>query len=401
MPTFTYKAMSSTGQAVTGVLTAENEHAALRMIDDRAMFPLEVRAGSGVKKGILGGGHRKVKASRVGGFYGQLGDLLNAGVPMLRSMDVLARMDADPTLTEIVREIREDVASGETLADAMAKHPAVFKDLHVSMVRAGEAGGFLEDVLNRLGDFAEKQDELRKKLIGSMIYPIILICAAIMMITGLLVFVIPKLRPMLEKQELNILTRSVFMAGDLVRDYGLYLVGAIVVGVVSIWTYAKSEKGRYVVDQAKLKVPMLGNIICMVAVCRFCRILGTLLHSGVPILQALKVSKESAGNLVLAGHIEAAADSVQKGETLSTPLGASGVFPPDIVDMIAVAEESNSLEKVLVQVAETNEARTARTIDLAVRMLEPLLLVFMAGAVLLIALAILVPILNISSGGLS
>jgi type II secretory pathway component PulF len=165
--------------------------------------------------------------------------------------------------------------------------------------------------------------------------------------------------------------------------------------------YLRTERGRIAWDRFKLRIPLLGNVMLMVSLCRFCRILGTMLHNGVPILQALKVSKDSAGNIVLAAQIEKAAEEVQKGRSLASPLGASGLFPLDIVDMIAVAEESNSLETVLVQIADSNESRTGRKIDLGVRLLEPIMLMFMAGIVMIIALALLVPIIRMSTSGLS
>ena len=182
--------------------------------------------------------------------------------------------------------------------------------------------------------------------------------------------------------------------------FGLFLLtGALVVAVVIAVPLLRSESGRLFMDRMKLRFPMVGKIVMMVAVCRFCRILGTMLHNGVPILQSLKISRDSAGNRILAAEIDRASESVQRGESLATPLSQSGMFPMDIVDMIAVAEESNSLDSVLVQIADSNEARTARQIDLAVRLLEPFMLMVMAGMVLVIAVALLVPILKMSTAG--
>lgn len=399
MATFTYKAKTSGGQTITGVLTAESQQAALRTLDEKALFPISVTEGGQAAKTVLPGRKRKLKLRVLTPFYSQLADLLRAGVPVLRSLDVLGRQSTNPLLAEILKEVHSDVSSGETLADAMAKHPNAFNELSIAMVRAGEAGGFLEDVLARIAVFTEKQDELKNKLIGSMIYPCILLMVAVTVVIFLMAFVVPKIRGLLDRAEKPFLTIALFGLSDFMVSYGLYLFGAIVVGVMLVIPLLKSERGQEVLDHLKLKTPVLGPIIRMVAVCRFCRILGTMLHNGVPILTALKISRDSAGNRLLAEQIDSAAENVQKGETLAMPLSRGSLFPADIVDMIAVAEESNNLEGVLVQIADSNEARTARQIDLGVRLLEPVMLLFMAIFVVVIAIALLVPILRMSSSG--
>jgi general secretion pathway protein F/type IV pilus assembly protein PilC len=399
MATFTYKAKASNGQTITGVLTAESHQAALRTLDERALFPILVKEGGQAAKTVLPGRKRKLKLRVLTSFYSQLADLLRAGVPVLRSLDVLARQNANPLLSEVLKEVHADVSGGETLGDSMGKHPNAFSPLAVAMVRAGEQGGFLEDVLTRIAIFTEKQDELKNKLIGSMIYPVVLMSAGVVVVSFLMASVVPKIRGLLDRVEKPWLTTMVFAISDFVRADGIYLLGFLVVGVGLLVPMLKSDKGKQVMDELKLKTPVLGPIVKMVAICRFCRILGTMLHNGVPILAALKISKDSAGNRLLAEQIDRAAENVQKGETLAMPLGSGGLFPPDIVDMIAVAEESNNLEGVLVQIADSNEARTARQIDLGVRLLEPLMLLLMAIFVVIIAVALLVPILKMSSAG--
>jgi len=397
MATFTYQAKTSAGRTVTGVLTAENRHAALRMLDDRVLFPITVTEGGKAAKTAITGRTKKVRLRVLTTFYSQLADLLRAGVPVLRALGVLARQSAHPLLSEILKEVHDDVSGGETLADSMAKHPNAFNNLAIAMVRAGEQGGFLEDVLVRISVFVERQDELRNKLIGSMIYPCLLLGAGATVVTFLMASVVPKLEPLLARVETPWLTNVLFGLCALLRESGLYLLGGLVLGVVMLISVLRGERGGYWLDRVKLRLPVVGNVVTMVALCRFCRILGTMLHNGVQILQALRIAKDSAGNRVLAGAIEGAAESVQRGESLAAPLGSSGLFPMDIVDMVAVAEESNNLETVLVQIADSNEARTGRQIDLAVRLLEPLLLMVMAGMVLVIAYALLVPILRMSS----
>ena len=391
--------MSDSGRTVSGVLTAENYQVALRMLEEQALFPVKVSEGT-KQFGSSLGLHRKVKAHHLTTFYSQLADLLQAGVPMLRSLDVLSRQEAKGSqgmLIQIVRELRETVAGGTSLADGMSQHPNVFSPLHASMVRAGEHGGFLEEVLARIAIFSEKQDELRNKVVGSMIYPVILVFAGGLVLSLVMFFVVPMIRPYLREETFNVFTIVVFWACDLLEAHYAMLAVVTVVALFGLRTYAKTDSGKTLIDKFKLRAPVMGKILTMVAICRFCRILGTMLHNGVPILQAMKISKDSAGNEILAAVIEQAGDSVKKGAALSEPLGASGLFPPTIVDMISVAEESNNLENVLVQIAETNEARTARQIDLAVRVVEPALLVVMASLVFCILLGVLLPILTMGS----
>jgi len=397
MATFTYKAKTTTGQTVSGVLTAENQQSALRSLGDRALFPISVTEGGQAGKAAITGRHKKVKLKVLSTFYSQLADLLRAGVPVLRAIDVLSRQSSHPLLAEILKEVHSDVSGGESLADSMLKHPNAFNELTIAMVRAGEQGGFLEDVLARISVFTERQDELRNKLLGSMIYPCILLFAGTVVVVFLMAFVVPKIRMFLERVDKPWVTTALFVVADFVRMHGLYLLGGVVLGIVFLIPLLRSEQGKLAMDRWKLRMPVVGNIVTMVAICRFCRILGTMLHNGVPILQALKIAKDSAGNRILADQIDRAAENVQKGDSLSTPLGASGLFPADIIDMIAVAEESNNLEAVLVQIADSNEARTARQIDLGVRLLEPMMLLFMAVIVLVIAVALLVPILRMST----
>lgn len=398
MPSFTYKAVSESGASKSGVLTAENYQVALRMLDEQALFPIRVT--EGLKESSLPfGGGRRVKVRHLTTFYSQLADLLQAGVPMLRSLEVLSGQGSAARLALVVRELRECVAGGMSLGDALGKHPRVFAPLHASMVRAGEQGGFLEEVLHRLAIFSEKQDELRNKVFGAMIYPAILVFVGSGVVSMLMFVVVPKIRQYLRPETFNFLTVIVFWVCDLMRDHYVVLVIAALGVIIAVSSIVKTTWGRGVYERFKLRAPVIGKVTTMVAICRFCRILGTMLRNGVPILQALRISKDSAGNSILADVIAEAADNVKKGAALSKPLGDSGLFPPAVVDMIAVAEESNNLETVLVQIADTNEARTARQIDLAVRILEPILLTVMAGVVFCIAMALLLPILTMGTAG--
>ncbi len=397
MPSFTYTARNAEGKTITGVLTADNQQQVLRSLDEQLLFPVEVREG-----GKAGGGEgkrkKKVNSAKVAVLYSQFADLLRAGVPALRSLDVLHKQTSNPVFKEVLREVREDLSSGQTLADAMAKHPNAFNPLHVSMIRAGEKGGFLEDVLVRIAVFTERQNELRNKLLGAMLYPALLMLVGTSIIIFILLYIVPKVRSFL-RGELPVMTKLVFAFCDLLKAHGTEVLAGVVILIFTFVAIIRSKSGRMALDRFSLKAPMMGKIITLVAICRFCRILGTLLHNGVPILQALKISRDSAGNRLLMEIVDESIEGVRKGTSLAAPLGKRDLFPLDIVDMIAVGEESNNLEHVLITIADSYEARTGRQIDLMVRFLEPLLLVIMAAVVAVIAIALLLPILTMSAGG--
>lgn len=399
MPTFAYRARDNAGQETRGTVVAETVTAASRMLGDRALLPVEVAEVKAQRKSFLTGQARRVKLSKIGLMYEQLADLLRAGVPMLRALNVLCQQASSPALVRVLRELREDVAGGDSLADAMARHPHAFPELHGSMVRAGEKGGFLEDVLSRLADFVARQDALKNKFIGAMIYPCVLLMGAVAAVIFIMTFVVPGIRGVLEGQSLPWATTVVFAISDALRDHYLVILGIVFVIVMALVGYFRSESGKLVLARVKLKAPGFGRMYTMVALCRFCRVFGTLLANGIPILQSLKIAKDSTGNPILSDAVDRAAESVRHGESLAMPLAQSKVFPPVIVDMIAVAEESNTLDKVLVGIAETQEQRTAQQIDFVVRMLEPLMLMIMGVMIGFIAIALLLPILLMATSG--
>jgi general secretion pathway protein F/type IV pilus assembly protein PilC len=399
MPTFVYKARNATGEEVRGTLLAESAIAAARVLDERSLLPIEVAEQQLSQRSLLTGRARRVKLSTIGQMYEQLADLLRAGVPILRALEVLSQQAASPALSRILREVRDDVAGGDALADALKAHPYAFPELHCSMVRAGEKGGFVEDVLTRLSEFVVRQDALKNKFIGALIYPLVLLCGATAAVTFIMTYVVPNIRSVLEGQELPLPTKIVFGLSDLVSVYGLYLLGAVVVVTGAVAAYLRSPSGQALRARMQLRLPGLGKIYTLIAICRFCRVFGTMLANGIPILQSLKISKDSTGNQILADAIDEAAESVRAGESLAKPLSTSGVFPQMIIDMIAVSEESNTLDKMLIQIANTQEERTARQIDFTMRLLEPLLLMVMGVLIGFIAVALLIPILRLSTSG--
>lgn len=399
MPTFSYKARNTTGESVAGTLIADSSLAATRMLDERSLLPVEIEELKPQQRSFFTGRTHRLSISKVGQMYEQLADLLRAGVPILRALEVLSQQATSAALGRVLREVRDDVSGGDSLADAMHKHPHAFPELHASMVRAGEKGGFLEDVLSRLSDFVARQDALRNKFIGAMIYPCVLLAGAAAAVAFIMTYVVPKIRPALKNQVLPWPTKLVFAVSDTISDHWLIIVGSVLLVAIVIMGFLQSELGKLVKARLQLRMIGFGKIYTMMAVCRFCRVFGTLLANGIPILQSLKVAKDSTGNAILAESIDQAAESVRGGASLAGPLAASKVIPPTIVDMIAVAEESNTLDKVLVEIANTQEERTARQIDFVMRMLEPLLLMVMGVTIAFVAIALLVPILKMSTAG--
>ncbi len=395
MPTYVYKARDSAGGEQSGTLVAENRASALRMLDQQGLYPLDIKEQT-VTFTITG----RVRLAELTNFYVQLADLLRAGVPILRALDVLSQQNPNRKITRIIRELREDVSGGASLADAMEKHPQIFSPLHIGMIRAGEQGGFLEQVLNRLGIFLSQRDQLRNKVIGSMIYPIFLLIVGITVVIVLVTYFMPKLEPLFQGVELPALTRAVMSFGKALQSYFWLILFAIILLITLILPYFRSEEGRYRWHKLQLRLPVVGKIYIMIAICRFCRILGTLLGNGVPMIESLTIAKSSTGNRLLEEVISEAIEAVRAGRSLADTIKESGLFPLDIADMIAVAEESNRLSSVLVEIADTQEQRLSQKIDLAVRMLEPAMLLMVFAMVFIIALALLLPILQMSMGNM-
>lgn len=400
MPDFQYIARELSGQQVSGVLTAGSQQEALASLSARQLFPIRIDLAESAKQEQKFVG-RRVRARALSIFYGQLSDLLKSGVPLLRSLELLENQATSPALQLVVRDVKEQVADGSRLYDALRKHPKVFSDLVVSMVRAGEEGGFLEEVLKRVAAFTDHQEDLKGRVVGAMVYPAFLAFFGSAIVAVLLVKFVPKFEPifsrMAEQGSLPWATTALLAMSNFAQTYWLLFLIAIAAAAWGINHWVGTPEGRLRVDQARLKIFGLGRIVKSLAIARFCRILGTLLKNGVPILQSLKIAKDATGNVVLSRAIESASENISAGKSLAKPLGASKIFPQEIVEMISVGEEANNLEEVLVDIADNLERRTNRELDMSVRMLEPLMLLMMAAVVLFVVIALLLPILN-SSG---
>ncbi|RLT07162.1 MAG: type II secretion system F family protein [Planctomycetota bacterium] len=400
MPDFKYLAKAMTGKQVSGTLTAASEKDALAGLAAKSLFPISVMLTEQSKQ-QASTGSRRVSAKYLTVFYNQLADLLKSGVPLLRSLQLLEDQTSHATLKFVIQDVREQVADGTRLNDSMRRHPKTFNFLTVSMVKAGEEGGFLEDVLARIAAFNDQQEELKGKVTGAMVYPLFLMSVGLTIVTIMMVWFVPKFAAIFGRMQdqgtLPWATTTLLAVSDVIQAYGLLILFAVVGAGAGTIVYFRSIEGARNLDKWKLKIPGLGGILQNLAVARFCRMLGTLLKNGVPILQSLRIAKDASGNVILAEAIGNAADNVSSGQSLAVPLRSSGQFSRDLIEMIAVGEEANNLENVLIGVADNLEKRTSRRIDMVVRLLEPVLLLVMAVVVTFVIAALLLPVLNLST----
>jgi type II secretory pathway component PulF len=395
MPDFAYVARTAAGQRVEGILSAATQREVLSALSAKELFPVQVKpAGGKLQKA----GQLKVRPQAMSQFYVQLAALLRSGVPLLRSLEVLERQSTNPTLQKIVDDLRLRITEGDSLAEAMSRHPRAFTELSRSIVRAGGEGGFLEEALERVAKFTDQQAELKGRVMGAMAYPIFLAVFGVSIVTVLVIFFVPKFEDLFsrlrERGELPLMTDWLLWVSDTVHAYGLLIAIAIAGLVLLVKQRLATDEGRWFIDRWRLKLPQAGVIYRNLAVSRFCRVLGTLLAGGVPIVRSLKISADSTGNRVLAAAINDAAENITAGESLAAPLAASGHFPPNVVEMVAVAEQSNTLETVLTNIADSLEKETWRRLDLFVRLLEPFMLLILASAVLVIVVALMLPMLK-------
>ena len=392
MATFAFIARDSAGQKVEGKVAAATAQAVLAELQSRQLAPVQVHEVREQPRA-----QRKMPVRQLATAYRQLADLLRAGVPLLRALKLLGRNRANPRLAKTMSAVAEAVAEGSRLADAMATHGEVFPPIQIAMVRAGERGGFLEPVLHRMGVFLELQADLRAKVIGNMIYPIALLGFMVAVIVLALVFIVPQFRDFYSRIPLPWPTKVLLGASDAVTSYGLVVL--IVVGAIGfgIWRITRTATVQRQIAIARLRIPALGELTRSLAVGRFARILGTLLENGIPMLQAMQISRDAAGHILLAEAIDNATEAVRSGESLAKPLADSGLFGEDVVEMISVGESANNLPGVLITIADTIEKRVDRMLNIVVRLMEPLLLAVLGGAVFFIFVALIVPMMRMSS----
>lgn len=418
MPRFRYVAMDAKGGELEGVIDAESQTQAVSSIRGKGYFPTRVvELGGGPKKkeetetkaegkglqmqlkmpSFLGG---KVKAKQLCVFTRQLATLITAGMPLLRGLRILLKQEKQPALKKALNGIGESVEGGSTFSEALAQFPKIFDSLFVNMVKAGEAGGVLEVVLGRLAEFMEKAERIKNRIKSAMIYPIVVLVAALGITSFLLINVIPKFEEIFKdllgaNEKLPALTQFVIGLSTLLTKKGIYVAIIIVILVVLNKTFARTKLGMHVMDKVKLKAPLFGPLFAKTAIARFTRTLGTLLTAGVPILQALNIVRDTSGNVILADAIQKVHDNVKEGESMATPLEAAKIFPGMVVSMVDVGEETGALPEMLMRIADSYDDEVDAAVEGLTSIIEPILIVFLALIVGTIVIAMFVPLIAI------
>jgi type IV pilus assembly protein PilC len=427
MPRYNYVALDARGEESTGLLEASSTNEAIGQLRQAGYFPTSVYEetksspdGKAVKEArnraakmaritrprgktnIVLFQRKKIKPKILMIFTRQLATLIDSGLPLLRSLNVLTKQERDSVLKNTINKIADAVQGGNTFSDALALHPRIFNDLYVNMVKAGEVGGVLELVLNRLAEFQEKAAKIKNKVVAAMVYPAIVMTMAVAIMGFLLVFIVPKFEAifhdMLGNKPLPVITQFVINVSKLVQNHWLVIIGLVVAIVAGYKFVNRTTPGRYLVDRVKMHLPLFGDLNRKTAISRFSRTLGTLVTSGVPILQALNITRETAGNMVIARAISQVHDSVKEGESIVQPLEASRAFPPMVISMIDVGEETGKLPDMLLKIADVYDDEVDNAVAALTSMLEPIMIVFLAVIVGTIVLALFTPLISIISG---
>jgi len=422
MPIFQYEAMNSTGQTVKGKVEAESNEEAVTKIRSMGNFPIKVKAKAGKKKAAPsesqsdGPKGRKRTAGKVATkilavFTRQLSTLQDAGLPLLRSLRILQEQQKPGPMKVAARMVADDVESGTSLSESMGRQSKAFNRLYVNMVRAGELGGVLDLILKRLADFMERAEALKRKVKGAMVYPVTVLTFAFLIVAGLMWLVVPKFKTIFDElgAELPNITKvlvgiSTWMApnfnpnpdeGETFWIGGIFIIIASIIGLVIGCRVARmSQQGAYFLDRAKLSIPIMGNILRMTIITRFCRTLGTLLSAGVPILEALSTTAQTAGNLVYERALMKVHGSIKEGESIAKPLSQARVVDSLVVNMVDVGEETGELDQMLERVANDYEERVDTAVGSLVSLLEPVMIVTLGGIVGFIVVALFMPMIG-------
>jgi type IV pilus assembly protein PilC len=397
MPLFEYTARNpSNGQIQKGQVDLASKEEVTAFLRKQRMMLVSVREAPKPIKISFG---NSIKTRDIVIFTRQFATMINAGLPLVQSLDILAKQTENAALKEVVKQVVFDVEAGNTLADAFRKHPKAFTDLYVNMIAAGEAGGILDTILLRLATFMEKNDALVRKVKGAMVYPVVIMGVAVIAITVLLIFVIPTFQTMFAsvKLELPLPTRIVIALSNNLIRFMPFLIVLFFGGSYALRQYYATEKGRRVVDGMLLKVPILGSILRKIAVARFCRTLSTLMASGVPILDGLDITARTSGNAIIEDAIQVTRKSIERGETISAPLKETGVFPGMVVQMISVGEATGALDNMLAKIADFYEEEVDTAVAGMLTLLEPVMIAFLGGVVGGIVIAMYLPIFGLIS----
>ena len=412
MPLFAYSAVDAQGKTHQGTLEANSAADAATAIKKKGQFPTNISettaaaSGKAAGKGFSfkfslggGGGTGKVPSKTLTVFTRQLSTLISAGLPLLRSLRTLGKQEKDANLKKIMAGLSESVEGGTTFSEALTQHPKAFNKLYVNMVKAGELGGVLEIVLTRLAEFAEKSQRIKGKVTSAMVYPLVVLTIAVGIVTFLMLFIVPKFeaifKDMLGGRPLPFITQMIMDLSRFIQGNFILIAVAIIVAVVAARFAMKMPGVAAAVDNYKLKIPLFGDMLTKTSVARFSRTLGTLVSSGVPILQALNITRDTAGNLRVSKAVESIHDNVKEGESMVTPMEASGIFPPMVVSMVQVGEETGQLPDMLTKVADVFEEEVDNAVSGLTSLLEPVMIVLLALVVGTIVVALFLPLITI------
>jgi type IV pilus assembly protein PilC len=398
MPIYKWEGKTLKGLLKKGEMEAGDEAAIRIHLRQQNIIPTRIFSkGKAITFSLPFG--KKVKQRSVAVFTRQLATMIDAGLPLVQSLEILSSQQEHKVFKNVIREIREDVEGGSTFAGALKKHPVTFNDLYTNLVVAGEEGGILDTILTRLANYIEKAEALKKKVRSALIYPTTIVGVAVIVVMILMIFVIPVFETMFKSagQNLPLPTLIVLAISKLIKKYVLIVIPGIIVFFYLLRKYYHTENGRAVVDRILLKLPVFGLLFRKIAVARFSRTLGTLVSSGVPILDGLNIVSRAAGNKAVETAILNARASIREGETIAEPLGRSGIFPPMVIQMISVGESTGALDSMLSKIAEFYEEEVDVTVANMTSLLEPFLMMFLGVVIGGIVIAMYLPIFQIAS----
>jgi type IV pilus assembly protein PilC len=419
MSNFAYVAFDSRGREAKGILDVIDQSEAMRRLKEMGYFPTKIilrapdKAGTGQRKqrgkvfsrrGIfsLSVGGTGVNSKTLCVFTRQMATLVEAGMPLLRGLRILEEQERNPNLKRVIGDIGTVVEGGDSLSEAISHHPKVFNRLYINMVKAGEMGGVLEVVLKRLADFMEKAQKIKGKIVAALFYPTAVITVAITILSLLMVFVVPKFKEifdgLLKGRSMPPFTTFILNLSTALKSHVFLEIGSILALAILLKIFVSTKAGRRIFDRVKLNCPLIGPIISKVAISRFARTFGTLVSSGVPILQTLTIVKETTGNLVVSDAVAAVHESVKQGETITVPLKASGIFPSMVVGMIDVGEQTGALPEMLMKVADNYDDEVDNAVASMTSLLEPIMIIFLAVVVGSIVIALFMPLIAIIDG---
>ncbi|MBU8934180.1 MAG: type II secretion system F family protein [candidate division Zixibacteria bacterium] len=394
MPDFEYKGKTLAGAAVSGKLKAKTREDVERVLRQNRILVSSIAKRSPEISIKFGTGIKKIDISR---FTRQFATMIGAGLPMVQCLDILASQTENKNMATVVKEIKEGVSGGATLSESMSRHPKVFDQLYTNMVEAGEIGGALDAILVRLADYREKADKLVRKVKGAMVYPSVVAFVAAAVTIGMLTFIVPVFAKMFGglNAELPMPTQVILLISNFLQDNFLYLMAGTIGLVVGLLYWKKTSSGELAWDKALLHMPVLGNLVRKSAVARFTRTLGTLLSSGVSILDALEITAKTAGNRVISMAINKSVLAIAEGDTITAPLKDSGVFPPMVTQMISVGEKTGGLDEMLAKIADFYDEEVDDAVSALTSVIEPIIIVFMGVVIGGIMIAMYLPMFDI------